>query len=168
MRTVTLNNEQQDSSSLVMNGNHYDGTAERPASTDASSPSSPTDTGPFPLTCPVSSCKLVFEGEMTHLDFCKHLQNPDLGRVDYEKVTWLNLHRREHERCLAALECNKAELEGEPRASELEPHATNMGGAGEKLVPQELATCEGTCAIVQMDVQYYARVLLGSAAGINQ
>ncbi|KAG0135486.1 hypothetical protein HOY82DRAFT_600299 [Tuber indicum] len=70
-----------------MTGNHYDEISKRPTPTGGSSPSPPTDTGPSPLVCPVSTCPLVFDGETSHLDFCRHLNHPDLHeRAEYEKA----------------------------------------------------------------------------------
>ncbi|KAG0135485.1 hypothetical protein HOY82DRAFT_629413 [Tuber indicum] len=152
---------------------------ERPTHTGSSSSPAPTDTGPSPLTCPVSRCPSVFEGVTSHLDFCRHLKCPDLcGREGYEKVAWLNLHRREHERYMVTdadevgivklAEHNKADEEGKQRASKLDLSTGNMERTRERHVPQEAVTCEGMCARAQMSVQYYAGILLGAAVGVNK
>ncbi|KAG0642363.1 hypothetical protein HOY80DRAFT_998610 [Tuber brumale] len=87
-----------------MTGNCQESICERSTPTGAFSPRASADTSPSPLVCPVPRCQSVFEGVTSHLDFCRHLKCPDLyGRAGYEKVAWLNLHRGEHERCLAAL-----------------------------------------------------------------
>ena len=67
-------------------------------------PSALADSSLPPLACPVSGCLLAFKGEMPHRYLKRHLKHPGLyGRTGHEKEVWLNLHKMEHERLLAAL-----------------------------------------------------------------
>ncbi|PUU84249.1 hypothetical protein B9Z19DRAFT_1118131 [Tuber borchii] len=138
-------------------------------------PSALADTSPPPLACPVSGCLLVLRGEMPHRYLKRHLKYPGLhGRTGDKKEAWLNLHKMEHERFLAALgstpslntspkevpevgqanyadiiklvEDDKAEEERESRAAEFELRAKNMGITEMKFVAQKVAIWEGIWA----------------------
>ena len=70
---------------------------------EASSPSVP-NTGPSPLACPVPAYSLVLKGEAPQRYLKRHLKHPGFhGRTGDEKEAWLNLHKMEYERLLAAL-----------------------------------------------------------------
>ena len=108
----------------------------------------------------------------------RHLKHPGLhGRTGDEKEVWLNLHKMEHERLLAALgstpshktsskevlevdqanyvdivklvEEDKAEEERESRAAEFELRAKNIGITEAKFVAQKVAIWEGMWAAEQ-------------------
>ncbi|KAG0135478.1 hypothetical protein HOY82DRAFT_600275 [Tuber indicum] len=113
--------------------------------------SDPADTSPSRLACPVSSCSAVFKGEMPHRHFWRHLKHPDLcGLIGDEEVAWVNLHKTEHERFLAALaEDDKVEEEGKSRTAEFESHAKTMGIIGERSVAEKVAIWEGMWAAEQ-------------------
>ncbi|PUU72861.1 hypothetical protein B9Z19DRAFT_1136520 [Tuber borchii] len=135
-------------------------------------PSALADTCPPPLACPVSGCLLVLKGEMPHRYLKRHPKYPGLhGRMGDEREAWLNLHKMEHEKFLAALgstpshntspkevpevgqanyadkiklvEDDKAEEERESRAAEFELRAKNMGITEMKFVAQKVAIWEG-------------------------
>ncbi|PUU72822.1 hypothetical protein B9Z19DRAFT_1136613 [Tuber borchii] len=115
-------------------------------------PSALANTSPPPLTCPASGCPLILKGEMPHRYLKRHLKHPGLyGRTGDEKETWLNLHKIEYERLLAALEDNKAEEEKQSRAAEFELRAKSMGITEAKLVAQKVAIWEGMFAARQND-----------------
>ncbi|PUU74413.1 hypothetical protein B9Z19DRAFT_1196254 [Tuber borchii] len=134
-------------------------------------PSALADTSPPPLACPVSGCLLILKGEMPHRYLKRHLKHPGLhGRTGDEREIWLNLHKMEYERLLAALGStpshstsleevlevdqanyvaidklveDSAEEERKSRASEFELRAKNMGITEAKFVAQKVAIWEG-------------------------
>jgi len=60
-------------------------------------------TGSTLLTCPVPTCPLVLKGGTPRRYLKRHLNHPGLhGRTGDERDVWVNLHKMEHERFLAA------------------------------------------------------------------
>ncbi|PUU72821.1 hypothetical protein B9Z19DRAFT_1136612 [Tuber borchii] len=157
------------------------------------------NTGRSPLACPVSGCLLILKGEMPHRYLERHLKHLGLhGRTGDEKETWLNLHKMEYERLLAALgsspshntgpkevlevdqadyvdiikliEDDKVEEERESGAAEFELRAKNISITEAKFVAQKVAIWEGMFTAKQNgdDIGYDAWVLLDGATGADQ
>ncbi|KAG0129186.1 hypothetical protein HOY82DRAFT_540917 [Tuber indicum] len=119
---------------------------------EVQSNSTPANAWPPTLTCPVPSCPLVFKGEMPHGYLWRHLKRPGIhGRTGGEKDTWLQLHRIEHDRLLAAgitpaqrkREANRMRARKASRAARFESRARSMGITEESLVTQKIAIWEG-------------------------
>ncbi|PUU83371.1 hypothetical protein B9Z19DRAFT_1119451 [Tuber borchii] len=120
------------------------------------------DTTPDPgaptLACPVSSCSLVFKGDIAHGYLWRHLKRPGIhGRTGDEKIIWLNLHKTEHDRLLATRitpaqrkhEARKAKARKMLRTVEFELRARNMGVTEKALIAQKVAIWEGMYAAEQ-------------------
>ncbi|KAG0129187.1 hypothetical protein HOY82DRAFT_652526 [Tuber indicum] len=133
--------------------------------------STPANAWPSTLTCPVPSCPLVFKGEMPHGYLWRHLKRPGIhGRTGGEKDTWLQLHKVEHDRLLAAgitpaqrkREANRMRARKASRAARFESRARSMGITEESSVTQKIAIWEGMYSAEQSgdSVAHDAWVLL--------
>ncbi|PUU72547.1 hypothetical protein B9Z19DRAFT_1137298 [Tuber borchii] len=107
---------------------------------------------PPPLTCPVSNCSLVFTGRTPQRYLSRHLKHPGMhGRTGGEKAVWLNLHKIEHERFIAAhvkprkpkLGAKKLAKRTISRAAAFRLRADKMGITDPALIAEKLAIWEG-------------------------
>ncbi|KAG0641798.1 hypothetical protein HOY80DRAFT_1038334 [Tuber brumale] len=135
------------------------------------SDSAPANAGLPVLTCPVSSCTLVFKGEMSHGYLWRHLKHPGIyNRTGDEKDAWLQLHKIEHDRLVATgltpaqrrRDANRIRGRKVSRAARFESRARNMGITEEGLVTQKIAIWEGMYTAEQSgdSIGYDAWVLL--------
>ncbi|KAG0642342.1 hypothetical protein HOY80DRAFT_1036920 [Tuber brumale] len=126
----------------------------------------PADTtGPSRLAYPVCSCSSVFQGEMPHRYFWRHLKQPDLCGLSV-----VVMNQTDKVDIIECPEDNKAEEERELRTAEFESRAKSLGITEEKSIAEKLAIWEGMWAAEQAgnDIQYGARILLDAATNADQ
>jgi len=141
-------------------------------------PCSLGNTGRPPPACPVPTCPVVFKEGTPHRYLKRDLNHPGLhGRTGDKREAWVNLHKMEHERFLAALgstpshspnpkevlevnqaayvnvikliEDNRAEEESKSRTAKFELRGKDMGITEEKFVAQKVVIWEGMWAAKQ-------------------
>lgn len=139
-------------------------------------PSTPTNSGPPQLACPVSSCLFAFKRETPNRCLRRHLKHPGIHervqtgkgqgsiRIVLSEVWYTNhirfnhnpnpkktyqVHHADRVDIIKLVEVNNAEEESNSRAVEFEFRARNMGITEEKFVAQKVAIWEGMWAAKQ-------------------